>query len=163
MKSAIHKVLNKRDDVVDLNDLSEQFRSLVVNPVKIATENEQGVYYIIVIEAMDECSASGIVEMFIKAILDGMTNVPLKVFTTSRPESWIKRVFHAHARRIDLFDRAVFIETSLQEVTQDVVRNDILTYLHNSLSEIAAMDLFSPGVAEWPPADEFRILLDLSA
>ena len=60
-QSAIHEVLKRKPHAADMNDLSDQSRSLVINPVKITTENTQGIYYIIVIDAMDECSASGIV------------------------------------------------------------------------------------------------------
>ena len=65
-------------------------------PIKLATLNDHEVYYIIVIDALDECSASGVVEILIKTILDGVAEIPLKFFITSRPEDWVKRAFRYH-------------------------------------------------------------------
>ena len=129
---AIHEVLKKKPNVADLNDLSEQFRSLIVNPVKLAAENEHDIHYIIVIDAMDECSGSGIVEMLINAILDGVTDIPLKFFITSRPETWIRRAFN-HIAASSLLQ-----EFALHKVAiNDNEINDIETYLKTSLSQIA--------------------------
>ena len=41
------------------------------------------VYKVIVIDALDECSSSSIVESLIKAILDSVADIPLKVFILS--------------------------------------------------------------------------------
>jgi len=78
IRSAIHDVLARKPDVADLNYLPQQFSSLIVNPIKLATASHPEVYYIIVLDAIDECSASGVVEILIKTAIDGMSDIPFK-------------------------------------------------------------------------------------
>jgi len=156
-RSAIIDVLASTPDVTDFNSLSEQFTSLIINPLKPVTEHKAK-SVIIVIDALDECSAPKMVEILINTILDGVAGILLKFFITSRPESHIRKAFHCQSAHSN-----VFTEVSLQEATRDDIRKDIHTYLHNSLSEISSKDLFSQGSPEWPPTDEFSVLLNLSA
>jgi len=162
LQRAICEVLASDPDVADLNSIPEQFNSLVINPIRRVVDKDVKtiVAKIIVIDAIDECSSSGRVEILIKTILDGVAKTPLKFFITSRPEPHIRKAFHYYSAYSDI---RFFTETSLQEVTLNDVRSDIQTYLQNSLSEIAAKDPFPQGPPEWPPPDEFSRLLNLSA
>ena len=81
--SAMREVLTRDPDVADLNSLSKQFNSLIVNPIKCAIDKDIKIYKIIVIDALDECSSPEVVESLIKAILNGVADVPLKFFILS--------------------------------------------------------------------------------
>ena len=83
IRSAIHDVLASKPDVADLNYLPQLFSSLILNPITLTTINDNKVYYIIIINALDKCLGSGIVNMLIKAILNGVVRIPLKFFITS--------------------------------------------------------------------------------
>ena len=158
-RSAILKVFSSTPDVADFNSMSEQFSFLIMNPIKLTMDDETK-SLIIVIDAIDECSAPAKVEMLIKTVLEGVADIPLKFFITSRPEPHILKAFRGQSSPSTI---EAFTEISLQEATQDDVRTDIRTYLKTSLSGIAAKDPFSRKLPDWPSPQEFSILFDLSA
>jgi hypothetical protein len=139
--------------VADLNSLPEQFSSLVKKPIKLTTENENSIDKIIVIDAIDECFTLWIVESLIRTILDGVADIPLKFFITSRTEDWIKATF----RRNVASGLKIFI---LHDVAKQDVQSDIQRYLEWTLSEIANSRGYSGD--DWPPEEEVRILLTRS-
>ena len=83
IRSAIREVLTNNPDVADLNSLPQQFSSLIVNPIQRVIDKDVKIYKIIVIDALDECSSLWIVQSLIKAILDGVVDIPLKFFISS--------------------------------------------------------------------------------
>ena len=91
--STICEVLESNPDVAALNSLSQQFSSLIINPINCAIGNTIKIYRVIVIDALDECSLSSIVKSLIKAILNGVANISLKFIILSWPENWIRGPF----------------------------------------------------------------------
>ena len=153
IRAAIREVLIRDPDVADLNSLPQQFRSLIVNPIKHAIDKDVKIYKVIVIDALDECSSPWIVESLIKTILDSVADIPLKFFISSRPEGWIKRAFR-HVARPSLLQ-----EFALHDVAKSDVQCDIETYLRSTLSDIAEARSFSEHEYPWPPEDELKALL----
>ena len=151
--AAIREVLASDPDMADLNSLSRQFSSLIANPIKRAIDMDVKVYKVIIIDALDECSSSWMVESLIKAILDGVTDLPLKFFILSRPENWIKRAFRRVARP------SLLREFSLHDVAKSDVQSDVETYLRSALADIAEARSFSHNDPPWPPEDELKALL----
>ena len=131
IRSAIREVLAGDSDAANLNSLSQQFSSLVINPIKQVVDKDVKIYRVIVIDALDECSSSSIVESLIKAILYSVVDIPLKFFILSRPEHWIKRAFRRVARA------SLIQEFALHDVAKSDVQCDIETYLRSALSELA--------------------------
>ena len=76
IRSVIHEVLTNDPDVAVLNSLSQQFSSLIVNPIKHVIDKDVKNYKITVIDALDECSLLWIFQSLIKAILDGVADIP---------------------------------------------------------------------------------------
>ena len=153
IRAAIREVLASDPDVADLNSLSQQFSSLVVNPIKQVIDTDVKIYKVIVIDTLDECSSSWIVKSLIKAILDGVADIPLKCFILSRPENWIKRAFRRVARP------SLLQELSLHDVAKSDVLSDVKMYLRSALAEVAEVRSFSHNDPPWPPKHELKALL----
>ena len=153
IRLAIYEVLTRDPDVADLNSLSEQFSSLIVNPIKRVINKDVRIYKVIVIDALDECFSPWVVESLIKTILNGAEDIPVKFFMLSRPEDWIKRAFRRIARP------SLLQEFCLHDVAKSDVQSDIKTYLRSALSEIAEARSFSEDDPLWPPEEEFNALL----
>ena len=103
--------------------------------------------------SIPECSSSWIVQSLIKAILDGVSDVPLKFFILSRPEDWIKQAFD-HVSRESLLR-----EFTLHNVAKSDVQRDIDTYLRSALSEISMARGYVHHDPSWPPEHELKALL----
>ena len=151
--SAMREVLTRDPDVADLNSLSKQFNSLIVNPIKCAIDKDIKIYKIIVIDALDECSSPWVVKSLIKAIFNGVPDVPLKFFILSRPEDWIKRTFGQAARS------SLLREFTLHDIAKSDVQRDIETYLKSALSDIAMARGYVHHNPSWPPEQELKALL----
>ena len=137
IQSAIQEVLKRDPEVANLNSLPQQFSSLIIDTIKCDINKNVKVYKVIVIDALDEWSLSWMVESFIKAILDGVADTPLKFLTLSRSEDWIKRAFRRAART------SFLQEFSLHDVAKSDVQCDIETYLTSALSEVVETRSFS--------------------
>ena len=153
IRSAMREVLTRDPDVANLNSLSQQFSFLIVNPIKHTIDKNVKTYRIIVIDALDECSSRWVVESLIKAILNGVADVPLKFFILSRPEDWIKRAFGQAARS------TLLREFTLHDVAKSDVQRDIETYLKLALSDIATACGYVHHDPSWPPEQQLKALL----
>ena len=151
--SAICEILVGDPDVANLNSLPHQFSSLIVNPIKSAIDEDVNIYKVIVIDALDECSQPQIVVSLIKAILNGVADIPLKFCIVSRPEDWIKSAFRHSARS------SFFQDFSLHDVPKSDVQHDIEAYLKSALSEISNARGYSQHDSPWPPEEEVKALL----
>ena len=156
IRSAICEVLADDPDVADLNSLPHQFSSLIVDPIHRAINKDVKLYKVIVIDALDECSSQQIVVSLIKAILNGIADIPLKFFIVSRPEGWIMSAFRRIARP------SLVQEFTLHNVAKSNVQRDIQTYLRSALSEIANACGYSQHDSPWPPEQELMALLNQS-
>ena len=156
IRSAILKILEDDPDVANINSLPHQFRSLIVNPIKRVISKDVKMYKVIVIDALDECSSPWIVDSLIRAILNGVSNIPLKFFIVSRPEDRIRSAFR-HVAGFSLLR-----EFALHDVAKSDVQRDIEIYLRSALSEIAnSRDYPQHGYA-WPSEQELMALLERS-
>jgi hypothetical protein len=147
--------------MVNPGSIPEQFSYLVVKPLKLSMDNENSIYNVIVIDAIDECSTSWKVESLIKAILGSVTDIPLKFVITSRLKDWINRSFHQIAA------------PSVQELslhTVDDVQRDITTNLKSSLSRIPDRRGYSQHDSYWaispksvslPPSLSLKVLSEV--
>ena len=159
IRLAICEVLECTPNVADLNSLSEQFKSLVVGPIKKVVGNDINIYKVVVIDALDECASlvdahasRWTVESLITTILDGVADIPVKFFLLSRPEEWIKNTFSHN-------DPSSLRTFSLHEVAKSDVQRDIEVYLRSTFSEIAISGGYSRQDSRWPPEEELTTLL----
>ena len=151
LRSAMREAIEEQPDVGSLHKLSVQFRLLLVDPIKSVLDSSLKTY-VVVIDALDECMNLGIVEKLIQAIVDFAPDMPLKFFISSRDTTQIRCTFHHNP------DYKPTI-MSLHTIETTVVQGDIKRYLHTSLSAIVTRNRLS---IQWPPLDEFEILLERS-
>ena len=151
LRSAISKAVEEKPDVGSLHKLSVQFRLLLVDPVKSVLDSSLKTY-VVVIDALDECTKLVQVEKFIQAVVDFAPDMPLKFFISSRDTTQIRRAFNHNPTYPPTI-------VSLHTIERAVVQEDIKLYLYTSLSAIVAEN---PLPNPWPPLDEFKILLERS-
>ena len=149
LRSTISEVVEENPDVGSLHKLSVQFRLLLVDPIKSVLDSSLKTY-IVVIDALDECTKLVTVEKFIQAVVEFARDMPLKFFISSRDTTQIRSAFH----HIPNYTPMIM---SLHTIERTVVQEDIKLYLHTSLSAIATKNRLS---ILWPPLDEFEILLE---
>ena len=93
LRTTMSEAIEKQPDVGSLHNLSVQFRLLLVDPIKSALESSCKTY-VVVIDALDECTNLGTVEKLIQAIVGFAPNIPLKFLVTSRDTTRISEAFH---------------------------------------------------------------------
>ena len=150
-RSAISKVVEKKPDVDSFHKLSLQFRLLLVDPIKSILDSSLKTY-VIVIDALDECTKLGTVEKLIEAIVEFAPDTPLKFFISCRDTTEVRSAFHHNPTYMPTI-------MSLHAIERAVVQEDIKLYLHSSLSAIVKKNRLP---IHWPPLDEFNILLERS-
>ena len=151
LRTTISEVIEKQPDVGSLHNLSAQFHLLLVDPIKSALESSRKTY-IVVIDALDECTNLGTVEKLIQAIVEFAPDMPLKFLVTSRDTTQISEAFHNNSE----YPPKIL---SLHDIERSIVQEDIKTYLQNSLSAIARR---RKQPLPWPASDELEILLERS-
>jgi hypothetical protein len=127
-RSALDQVLEKDPDVASLN-ISTQFERLIKNPlleVKDSLPNN----LVVVIDALDECEDSRVIELILDTLFRFAANLPLKFFITSRPEPAIRSKMMSAANS----SRSIL---HLHDIEQSLVQADIELYLEEELASIS--------------------------
>ena len=85
----------RSDYMLPTKVLQEQMTHLLLQPLSTATEAPDAPL-LVVIDALDECDDESLVSEFIAllALLLRKTSLPLRLFITSRSESWLQSQFH---------------------------------------------------------------------
>ena len=151
LRSAISKIVEEKPDVGSLHNLSVQFRLLLVDLIKNVLDSSLKTY-VVIVDALDECTKLVTVEKFIQAVVDFAPDMPLKFFISSRDSTQIQSAFYHNATYAPKI-------VSLHTIEGKVVQEDIKLYLRTSLSAIITKSRLP---IHWPPLDEFNILLERS-
>ena len=151
LRSAMSKVVEKKPNVGSMHKVSVQFRLLLVDPIKSVLGSSIRTY-VVVVDALDECTNLGTVEKFIQAIVDFAPHMPLKFFISCRDTAQIQSAFHHNTTYTPMI-------VSLHTIERTVVQEDIKLYLRTSLSAIVTNSRLP---IPWPPLNEFNILLKRS-
>ena len=154
IQSDLCQVLDGNSKAALLNTPSQQFDLLIAGPAKSVIEANVNTL-VVVIDAIDECSQKVKVESLITSICDGVSELPLKFFISSRPEVWIEAAFRPYIHVAHSLTR-VF---PLHDVAEEDVRRDIEKFLKLSLSQVAQR---FEGNSDWPSEQELRALLNQS-
>src|ERR1700761_3302148 len=103
-----------------------QFKQLISEPMLKCFGRTCNAYKVVVIDALDECTDSRKVSSLIKALLQGVSSLPIKLFIASRDENEIREAFTSisHCALI------------LHDVEAGIVNTDIELYLSTSLSKV---------------------------
>jgi hypothetical protein len=109
--------------------LSKQFEQLIAEPLrKVANTIPSDL--VSVIDALDECTDQDGVDQVLETLLLHASNLPIKFFVTSRPESKIRD------RMLNPDDEQIRSVLHLHDLARSIVRKDIKTYLEAKLKRI---------------------------
>ena len=131
-------------------NMNEQFKQLICNPIRTTAGMVDELYKVVVIDAIDECVDLRVVSALVKLVLKSASEIPLKVFISSRDESPINNAFSSGDNKAKDF--------YLHEVEKDVVQQDIRQYLKTSLANIRDEDCHGT-TEEWPLQRELEGLI----
>src|SRR6201996_2286953 len=108
-----------------------QFKQLISEPMLKCFERTCKAYKVVVIDALDECTDSRKVSSLVKALLRGISSLPIKLFIASRDENEIREAFTS-AESEESARHCTFI---LHDVEAGIINADIELYLSTSLSK----------------------------
>jgi hypothetical protein len=142
----------KNDPDVANRTVNQQFTDLVVKPIKAAAKELAGQPIIVIIDALDECANQAEVRTFLSVIFQRSSELPFKIFITSRPEQVVRVGFNR--QNPDNYSKFV-----LHDIEQDIVNADIKLYLTERLVEmVEGRSDFEESSDDWPPEGKVDIL-----
>ncbi|KIM82227.1 hypothetical protein PILCRDRAFT_473452 [Piloderma croceum F 1598] len=147
---AIAAVIEVNSAIVE-SPIHIQFKKLLSDPLrKLANLHFEGPV-MIVFDAFDECGSIEERRLLLKVLAEESANLPtfLRIIITSRPEYDIGRLFASRGH----------ILSYTLNITSELVRNDIESFLRHRMSEIRAENntLLS---ADWPGENRLRTLAE---
>ncbi|KEP49126.1 putative vegetative incompatibility protein HET-E-1 [Rhizoctonia solani 123E] len=138
-QSALCKVLEE-DKGFGTGTISAQFDQLLRVPL-VKARNNMPNNLVVVIDALDECDDSYVVELFLGLLFRSIVDLPIKFFITSRPEPIIQHRMMSESER----SRSILY---LQEIEPLIVQADIELYLKKELAHVSPLDQEIKTLAE---------------
>jgi hypothetical protein len=122
--------------------LREQWRHLILNPLSTLASGNNAPWYILVVDALDECEEENDVRIILQLLAEApsLETVRLRVFLTSRPEVPIRNGFNkmSDAKHQDFV---------IHQIEPTIVNDDICTFLEYHLKLTALECSLASG---WP-------------
>jgi hypothetical protein len=142
----------KNDPDVANRTLNHQFTELVVKPIRAAAEQLTGQSIVVVIDGLDECANQTEVQTLLSVIFRRSSELPLKIFITSRPEQLLRVGFNR--QNPESYSRLI-----LHDIERDIVNADIKLYVAERLVEMVdGRSDFQNSMNSWPPEDKVDVL-----
>lgn len=145
LKPSICKAIK---DNPDINDrlLSDQWGKLIRDPLSKLNEKRPRIL-VVVIDALDECQDTEDIEQILKLLSKAkeLSNIRLRIFITSRPETAIRLGFHKI--------QGTHHDFILHQVKESIIREDIMIFLRNELGKIHSNTDIGLG---WPEKDKIE-------
>lgn len=155
---AFHRLISdaimERSDTASVS-LHDQWHQLVLLPLSKQNEGSPSPAYIIVIDALDECSNESDIRIILYLLAEtrSLKTVRLRVFLTSRPEVPVRYGF---CQMLDA-DHQDFV---LHNISQSIVDHDIFTFLEFNLRLIGQERSLDPS---WPGEEAIRCLIQTAS
>jgi hypothetical protein len=129
----------------------DQWRQLILQPLSRLDGNPLQSYYILVVDALDECDDEDHIKTILLLLAEArsLKNVRLRVFITSRPETPIRSGF----LQVGKGEHQDFV---LHDISRAVVDHDISLFLAHDLALIGQEHLHEAG---WPGAEVIQRLV----
>jgi hypothetical protein len=131
--------------------LGDQWRRLILGPLRKLEEDKTSKSYIIVIDALDECDNDKDIQIILQLLAEArsLTSVRLRVLLTSRPDVPIRHGFYA-------MPEAEYQDFVLHNISPSIVDNDIYIFLKYNLQLITQQWLLDGG---WPGEETLSMLV----
>lgn len=122
------------DSTLASQGIKRQFESLFMHPLQNVHRTENNWYFILVIDALDECEDRDATQNIISILRDMPAEFysHVHIFISCRPEYYIQREFERTSNK-ELF--------KLHDMESEIVQKDILLYLKNALYDISDEDV----------------------
>ena len=153
LKPYICKAIMRNPDVSH-QSLTEQWRKLIFQPLSdLGEASLQSRSFILVIDALDECEHENDIKLILQLFAEAraLSNVRLRIFITSRPETPIRLGFRVHIPETEHQD---FI---LHHVPQEIIQRDISVFLRHEL-DIIRRESENYHPEEWPGENKIQLL-----
>ncbi|KAG8916436.1 hypothetical protein FRC02_003948 [Tulasnella sp. 418] len=155
-RKSLAKYLNEHQDA-GMAGLLTQMEFLIEKPLReLSTLSSSSSPYVIVLDALDECTPPNHAEILLKLIADlvlSAPNVNLKLFITGRPEDHLISVFK------DPSACMIAHPFVLHDIEESIVQNDIEIFLRYELAKVADKFKLSDLSNPWPSNDELKQLV----
>ncbi|QRV78822.1 WD repeat-containing protein [Ceratobasidium sp. AG-Ba] len=131
-RESLCQVLRRDPDIADL-ELTTQFEKLLSDPMQLIVNKIHGIHFVVVIDALDECSNQGDLLRILEALLSFTDSLPIKFFVTCRPEGSVRDELDSSLNRNQSM-------CHLHDIAHSLVQADIETYLRIELAPIGATE-----------------------
>ncbi|BDD57631.1 hypothetical protein MAP00_002978 [Monascus purpureus] len=140
---------------VTTRSLSDQWRRLVLQPFSNLEVTHNPSSYLVVIDALDECSSENDIQTILQLLSEARQFTPLRLrfLLTSRPDTVIRRGF----QEVPTVERQ---EVILHQIERALVNHDIALYCNYELALIRQEQYLEP---DWPIPEEIQRLVDKSS
>jgi hypothetical protein len=150
LKQNICGAITERSDITS-QSLRDQWRHLVLGPLSNLSGNSRGPWYILVIDALDECDNDSNIRIILQFLAEAgsLAKARLRVFLTSRPEFTIRHSFYQ-------MPDAEHQDFVLHNISPSIVDHDIGIFLDYNLKLIGQEHALEAG---WPEQEAVRHLI----
>ncbi|QRV93578.1 Vegetative incompatibility protein HET-E-1 [Ceratobasidium sp. AG-Ba] len=131
-RDSLCQVLRRDPDIADL-EVAAQFEKLLSDPMQLIVNRIHGMHFVVVIDALDECSDQGDPLRILEALLRFADSLPIKFFVTCRPEGSVLDELASSLSRNQSM-------CHLHDIAHSLVQADIETYLRVELAPIGATE-----------------------
>ncbi|KLO04134.1 hypothetical protein SCHPADRAFT_947938 [Schizopora paradoxa] len=136
-----------------------QFAALIANPL-LSLKQDGGMHrrcqapILLIIDGLDWCEGAAELLTFLFTHLSGPGSSHVRILITSRPTPQIRKTFEAVHKELHK-------SANLDEISAEVVRQDIATYLHDGLARVREILSLSTPL-DWPDQTDFDSLVNSS-
>jgi hypothetical protein len=150
LRQYICDALEKNNDIAT-QSLADQWRQLVLGPLSKLSGDSHSLFYIVVIDALDECDTDDDIQTILRLFTEAqlLKTVRLRVLLTSRPEVPIRLGFG----QVPEAEHQDFI---LHNISPSIVDQDITIYMEHNLRLIRQKHSLDVG---WPGEEAIRCLV----
>jgi hypothetical protein len=150
LRQYICGALEKNNDIAT-QSLADQWRQLVLGPLSKVGGDSHPFFYILVIDALDECDNNDDIQTILQLLTEAqlLKTVRLRVLLTSRPEVPIRLGFS----QVPEAEHQDFV---LHNISPSIVDYDITIYLEYNLRLIRQKHFLDVG---WPGEEAIRCLV----
>jgi NACHT domain-containing protein len=155
LQQHISDALRKNNDIVT-QSLGDQWRQLVFGPLLKLSGSSYPSFYVVVIDALDECDNDEDIQTIVKLLAEvqRLRTVRLRVLLTSRPEVPIRHGFY----QISDTEHQDFV---LHHISPSIVDHDITIFLKYNL-ELIGKKKPSLGAC-WPGEETVKQLVQIAS
>jgi len=155
IRSGIRDALQRDPSIVSQSP-KDQFKKLIVDPIRPFTESESISTMIVVVDGLDECEEGDAVAL-IRVLLtpNVISQLPIRFFITSRADDSIRQALKPHSMMMS------FLDLSMKEFD---ARHDIHTFLKNRFADLykEKSDYMGDVKLPWPTASDLEQLVNQS-